>query len=114
MPIPIRPYELDAATTAWREKLMLAAYPGSSFAFNLVLRFSLHCSMLKSGTPNVLTHDCPSEGGSSGGPILVEEEGEWKLVGIHSSTQSADSRQKNGVSVNSFFDSLKDAVARFE
>lgn len=112
-PIPIRPYKPEEVAAAWSRKLVVAAYPGQSFAFSSVLRFSLNCSLLKSGSANIVSHDCPAEGGSSGAPILVEEEGELRLVGLHTSTGWADSRQKNGVSINSFAAPLKEAIERF-
>jgi V8-like Glu-specific endopeptidase len=57
-------------------------------------------------------HDCPSENGSSGGPILVQEDGQLRLIGIHSSSR-AYSQARNGVSINSFVAQLDAAVARY-
>ena len=113
VPMAFKSYKPEAAVAAWSNKLVVAAYPAASFAFSSVLRFSFNCSILKSAA-NVVRHDCASQGGSSGGPILVEENGAMRLVGIHSSSQGAASGSKNGVSINSFLVPLEAAVARFE
>jgi protease YdgD len=113
VPIAFKSYDPKAAMAAWNRKLMVAAYPGASFTFNSVLRFSLNCSILQADTPALVVHDCASENGSSGAPILVEEQGELRIIGIHSSRRT-HSRARNGVSVNTFLAQLNSAVARFQ
>jgi hypothetical protein len=31
----------------------------------------------------LLTHDCSTTGGTSGGPLLTERDGRWEVVGIN-------------------------------
>ena len=113
VPVALRPYALKDVTAAWANKVVIAAYPGASFAFSAVLRFSFNCSIVKSGTANALTTTCQTEAGSSGGPILVEEDGQLRLIGIHSSTQLINSHYSNEVSINGFLAQITDAMARF-
>ena len=68
----------------WRGDEQTASCPGGSFAVNSVLRFAFSCSMLESRSTNVVSHDRSSERGCSGAPILVEQDGVLKLIGIHS------------------------------
>lgn len=113
VPVALRPYALAEITAAWTNKLVVAAYPGASVAFSAVLRFSFNCSLMKGKSANIMTTNCQAEGGSSGAPILVEEGGKLRLIGIHSSTRSLDSRSSNGVSINGFLAQINDAMARF-
>jgi protease YdgD len=110
-PFRFMAYDVETAAAAWRRKLLVAAYPGASFAFSTVLRVSLGCSMLHSA-PRVVIHDCPSELGSSGGPILVADGDELVLVGIHSSSRRLHPHVKHGVSVNALLGPLEAALRR--
>jgi protease YdgD len=112
VPIAFSAYS-PKTVAAWRNKLVIAAYPGASFAYSSVLRFSFNCSIVEADSALVVAHDCQSENGSSGGPILVEENGDLKLIGIHNSRRIY-SQTSNGASINGFLVQLNDAVARYQ
>lgn len=97
---------------SWGNKLVVAAYPGETLSFSEVLRFSFNCSVLKSQRAGVLIHNCHTEGGSSGGPIFVEQGGKRRLVGIHAGRQDGNPRYKYGVWISSFARQLQIAIAR--
>jgi len=113
LPMAFRPYRQDEVIAAWSDRIIVAAYPSASFRFSAVLRFSINCSLVKSASPGILSHDCQAEGGSSGGPIFVEEGGRLRLIGLHSSTRRSNAGQKSGVSINGFIAPLNAAVAQF-
>lgn len=77
-----------------------------------MLRFSFNCSVLKSQVAGVLIHNCHTEGGSSGGPIFVEQDGKRLLIGIHAGRHDGDSHYKYGVWISSFARQLRTAIAR--
>lgn len=102
----------QAVLASWGNRLVIAAYPGETLSFSEVLRFSFNCSVLKSQLAGVLVHNCHTEGGSSGGPIFVEQGGKRQLIGIHAGRHDGRSHYKYGVWISSFARQLQSAIAR--
>ncbi|CAN0080240.1 unnamed protein product, partial [Phaeothamnion confervicola] len=106
-------FEADSPQTVlanWGSKLVIAAYPGETLSFSEVLRFSFDCSVLKSQLAGVLVHNCHTEGGSSGGPIFVEQNGKRRLIGIHAGRYHGNSEYKYGIWISSFARQLQSAI----
>ena len=96
----------------WGKRLVVAAYPGETFGFSAVLRFSFNCSILNRPSASVFQHDCQTEGGSSGGPIFIERDGKRQLIGIHVGRHDVNTRHNVGVWINSFITPLNAVLAR--
>lgn len=71
--------------SSYANKLVL---PGYSFDFpaanpSQTAGVHLGCSITNE-IQGVIIHNCDTRGGSSGGPILAEIDGEWKIVAVNS------------------------------
>ncbi|WP_179228395.1 trypsin-like serine peptidase [Leptolyngbya ohadii] len=69
------------------EQFIMVGYSGDFPASNPGATAGAHegCSILGSVNDDVLRHNCDTEGGSSGGPILAVIDGEYTIVAVNSS-----------------------------
>jgi V8-like Glu-specific endopeptidase len=68
------------------ERYIMVGYSGDFPRDNPGATASAHqgCSILGSTNDNVLRHNCDTTGGSSGGPILVQNNGQYRIVAVNS------------------------------
>jgi len=89
----------------------MAGYSGDRFSRTPGVHYN--CRVNSKDFNNVISYECDSTGGSSGGPVVVWHKGEYKLTGIHVAQSNEGVPENYAVSAENFLDAIVDMRDRY-